>query len=198
MQSFGSVVDDFESGDLSAYQEGGQQPSDYVLTSSSTVSPRNGSVHLGYSATISNPTVLTSTSGLNAYPSAGDTFRVWVYADNFNGQGAGVYYGVPSESSGEADGYLAYIRSGRVYLEKNQRSTRLASGSGGVSTGTYYQLEVDWQTDGTHSVQVLNQQGSTVDSLTASDSEYGSSGVGTYVNSPAESVTAYWDYWRIA
>ncbi|NEU56786.1 hypothetical protein [Halorussus sp. MSC15.2] len=165
------VIDDFEDGDLSEYAfEAG---SSYANVVSSPT--HSGSYALEFAD--ASPGAI-STSGLNAYPSAGDTFSYWVRAsggaDNLNVTW-GVqdhdnrYYAKLKPSSGEF--YLFTYENGNGQSHSNEHHLSL-------SQDTWYEIEIQWATDGTQTAVLYDAGGTQLARISMTDSTWSSGGVG--------------------
>lgn len=181
-----TVIDDFEDTDLSEYDFDRGSSGASIVSSPA----QSGSYSLEFAGT--NVEAI-STSGLNAYPSAGDTFSFWVQAsggsDNLN-----VTWGVQDHQN-------------RYYAKLKPSSSSLAlftykSANGdqkdytsdlSLSQDTWYKIEVNWATDGSQTVTLYDTSGSQLAQLTMADATWSSGGIGydAYLSS---GQTAYFDY----
>jgi len=140
----------------------------------------------------------TSANGLPAYPSAGDTWRMWQYWTG-SIEDTRVYWACQSEVIRPSNTY-AYIYEtgeGGSDLDFDVDGSNIgAITDAGLTTGNWYCTETDWGTGGTIDVRILdineNQLGST---LSVSDSTYTSGGIGCYQDAGAG--TKYMDNWVI-
>jgi hypothetical protein len=186
----GSVIDDFDDGDLSEYTVYREGPA--TVVSSPTYS---GSGALAFDSTSADA---VSMSGLANYPTAGDTFSTrvrWTPGAN----GAVFAYGIQSYVEyGDQELYYVLIKpdadqialkkkdlSGKTKLEKNFNV--------GMSADTWYNLEVDWQTDGTHTVTLYNDADGQVTQLSSTDTTWTDGGVGFYGRELNSAATVYFD-----
>jgi hypothetical protein len=171
--STGTVVDDFEDGDVAEY-EFDRGSSGASVVSSPT---HSGSYALEYTGT---STEAISTSGLNAYPSAGDTFEYWVRgtggADLTN-----FTYGVQDH----ANRYFVRVNvaDDRFKLfkwEGNSTPGPLDKQTSGftLSQDAWYRVKVRWGTDGSHTVTLFDSAGSQLAQISGTDSTWTSGGVG--------------------
>lgn len=184
------VVDDFESFDGSNYQGNLSQ------FSQDNTHVKHGSWAL-QGTTSGNSHQIISTSGLAAYPSAGDSFQYWVYTGEANF--AFMQFGVQ-----DADSHYAAIigaAGSQVILRKtdNGATTDLDSQTAAdIQPNTWLQVRVDWGASGDINVSVLNESGGAVTSVNATDSTFTSGGVGFQVNTPGteSGVSAWFDYVR--
>lgn len=123
-------------------------------------------------------TEMISTSGLENYPSAGDSFACYFMptggADNFN-----ISWGV----QGHGDRYYIKVKpeSERMYLFKYQNGqgeTLNSAHLSPMSQDTWYWLEVTWGTDGTQTVEIYDLEDNTLGTVTGTDSTWTSGGIG--------------------
>ena len=170
-ESSGAVVDDFEDGDLSEYSF------DRGSTGASIVSSptHGGSYALEYAGSY---TEAISTSGLGAYPAAGDTFDCWVRtsggANNLN-----FTWGVQDHQNRY---YVKlYPADGKMFLFTYKSGTATSQGGNtglSLSQDAWYRLEVQWATDGTQTVTLYDTGGTQLSQLSMTDSTWTSGGVG--------------------
>ncbi|WP_254280649.1 twin-arginine translocation signal domain-containing protein [Haloarcula marina] len=188
-----TIIDDFEDGGLSEY-EADPNNSDVDMSGVNVTSsqPKNGSLSLEIDAVEAE---FISTSGLNAYPAAGDTFRVWIRTTGGVDE-TNFTYGVQSHT----DRYFVRLSevNDRValYRYENDSSTQLSESDSGfsLSPDTWYQIEIDWQTDGTHTVTVYDDTKTQVTQTSATDTTWNSGGIGfdAYIYSSGTKV--WYDY----
>jgi hypothetical protein len=111
--------------------------------------------------------------------------------------GGGMIFGAQSEAA-SPDCYVLQIGDGGGFALKKfsggSTSTITSQGSVGLSTGVWYELEVNWQTDGTMDCTLYDSGGSTVASISGSDTAYTSGGIGFY-GVYANSAT-YFDHYQ--
>jgi len=183
-----TVVDDFEDGDVAEYS------GDLIDASVQTSVVNEGNEALALST--NGFSSIRSTTGLNAYPSAGDTFRVDV---QISGSGDYIFgYGVQQETN-RNDMYLVIADAGGDDLTLAERSggneSTLASANATHSTGVWNQIEVQWGSSGTHTIRMLDDAGNELGKLSATDSTLTSGGVA--FENAAGGETAYFDFVRI-
>jgi hypothetical protein len=187
------VVDSFEDGDMSEYNVTGGFT--VVDESNKPFSAKDGSKMLEVAT---NTVSANSTSGLNDYPQAGDTFRCWHRFGSVSGTGnQWTKWGVQSESDA-ADGYYVNTtgQGFSLRIRDGGNNSTLASGSVSFQSDEWYELEVDWATDGTFTVSWHEEDGSQIgDIVTATNSEYASGGIGFRNGAGADTV--HRDFWRI-
>lgn len=173
-----SVIDDFEDNNIDEYAN------DTAEFSTSTSASQSGTYGLvGSPSTEDRPFHIVSTSGLNAYPSSGDTFQFYINLQQEDQQGI-FAFGVQSEAEFTGQ-YEVRLNNGDpangpgegVYLiKRNGGTTLLASDSFSPSSSTWYRVEVDWGTGGTIGVDVYDG-GTQEVSISGSDSSYTSGGI---------------------
>lgn len=191
-----TIVDNHEDGSVSPY---GGATASFADVDEANVTPnaQNGTF-LGELTTSSGAYQgVSSTSGLNAYPAQGDTFRVWLYTGNAKSVRA--RWATQSESS-IPNMYYVQVNAANddihLYIY-NSGHTSLASVSQTLAADTWYEVEVDWATDGTMSLTIYDSAGSKLNSLSATDTTFTSGGVGYGINVGSGSATVYGDYYRI-
>lgn len=191
-----TIVDDHEDSSVSAY---GGATSDFADVDEANVTPsaQNGTGLAQLQTSSGAYQGVSSTSGLNAYPSQGDTFRIWVYTGNSKSIRA--RWATQSEVSAPNMYYVllnASADSVDLNINNSGHST-LASVSQTLAADTWYELKVDWATDGTMSVTIYDSSGSKLNSLSATDTTFTSGGIGYGINVGSGSATVYADYYRV-
>lgn len=182
-----TIVDDYESGSLDASYTGD--------TGNATV--QTGTVFQGTYAlafpTDGNPYEMYSTSGLDAYPSQGDTFRVAMYCGSGSAK-ASFWFGTQDATNtyimqlNPQDGELQMFRT------ENGSATSIALVETAPPQQTWLDVEIDWGTDITATVY---DGGSVVDSLTAtSETTFTSGGIGCKTSGSTQ-MDVFYDYARI-
>ncbi|UPW00816.1 hypothetical protein M0R88_01620 [Halorussus gelatinilyticus] len=167
-----TVVDDFEDGDISEYNFDRGSSSASVVSSPT----HSGSYALEYTA---GNVEAISTSGLNAYPSAGDTFSYRV-----RGSGGAAKTNLSYGVQGHTNRYFVRVNiaddSLALYRLEGGSSTELAAdwSTPTLSQDTWYELEVQWESGGGHTVTLLDGSGSQLTQISATDSTWTSGGVG--------------------
>lgn len=170
------VIDDFEDGGLSEYQ----YDTGYFTTQSTTVKEGSSALEVTSGTNVH----ISSFSGLNYYPSEGDTFRWWGRTSNHD-RYLLFYFGAQEGTGGvddRPDGYAAYwdFSNNNLHfrIRQNGSNTRLASTNISWAADTWYQGEVQWGSDGTTTLRVLDETGSEIGSpITATDSTFTSGGI---------------------
>ena len=147
----------------------------------------NGAVDGSFAVSLDNDADdgIYSLSGLPRYPEKGDTFSTLI-RDNGDTD-VGFAWGL-LEDNGNIVGYCTEfreddnaVRLGRVTDWENSDYTQLTSFSASISSGTWYEFEVDWKNDDTHEVTVYEldngDRGSSIGSDSFNDDTY-TEGVG--------------------
>ncbi len=189
-----TVYDDFEDGDISEYS--GDTAS--ATVQSSTVFEGTEALQIDASGGSSNG--ISSTSGLDDYPEAGDNFSVYFQYGNDDPEPS-FGWAAQQETSEPDDMY-------RWRLEGSTDDLQLQVLSGGSATteatanfdvagnqDSWLRAEIDWQSDGTQTVTIYN--GSTnLASAEMSDATLSSGGVHFGVNDQGTGGTsiAYFDF----
>lgn len=178
-----TVVDDFEDGNLSEYAG----DTFYASVQSNTVF--EGSNALKFNADGSSR-LIYSTSGLNAYPSAGDTFtlRAWLPTAN---TGMKTYFGVQDSNNYYATFMQDFEQQWQLFKYENGTETSLVDKTNqGIPQDQWARQEIDWQSDGTIECRLYDSSGTLVSTISATDSTFSSGGIGfgTYGN-----YDHYWD-----
>jgi hypothetical protein len=185
-----AIIDDFNDEDLSSYSTDRGSKSDANFVSSPSF---EGNKALEISGT---NTELFSLSGLNTYPTQGDQFSYWVRgtggADDIN-----LCYGVQDTSN--QDRYLIRVDFANDELEvwrvEGGSAYVLGSENSGFSLteNAWYEIEVKWEEDGSHGVNLYDINENRLVTVTGADSTWTNGGVGydAYLGSGG---TVYFDY----
>ena len=147
---------------------------------------------------------ISSTSGLDSYPEQGQQFACYLYAES-GGPTPAMTWAVQTAGS-EDDMYNMFFREDDEELEirkrENGSSTPLAENTDvGVTDGEWYDLEVDWETDGTITGRIYDVDQSTgerqseLGSVSATDTTFDSGGAGIRRGSLSGSYAA--QFYRI-
>jgi len=171
-----TIIDDFEDGNINEYNG---DTGDFSVTSSNPITGSN-------SLLAQNPTstpYIHSTSGLPNYPQAGDTFSYKIRIEGTINTFSGLVFGIQSNTS---QNYCILMGSESgiddIRFRKNVSAASFGTSisNHGVSTFTndVIRFEVDWGTNGTISVDVINEGTNTVDSISFTDSDYTTGGIG--------------------
>ena len=168
-----NLIDSFEDGDISEYTFDPTRENLATVVSSPT---RSGSHALELGGT---NTELISTPELPRYPTAGDTISYWVRGTN-NADDTNFSYGVQDHENR----YFVRVdlANSDLYLFRYQNggATQLASNTTGytLSQDVWYEVEIQWGTDGTHTVTLFDSSGSQLVQVTGSDATWTSGGIG--------------------
>ncbi|MFC4553475.1 hypothetical protein [Halorussus sp. GCM10023401] len=115
--------------------------------------------------------------GLEHYPAAGDVFSTWVRGTN-NADRINITYGVQNHTNR----YFARVNpeQGHValYRYEDGNATLLTDKSVPLSQDTWYEVHIDWQTDGTHVFTLFDESGSQISQISATDSTWTAGGIG--------------------
>jgi hypothetical protein len=168
----GLVIDDFEDGDLDEYV--------FDRGSSGATVQTQAAYYSSHALKLSDTTIeAISTSGLNTYPNAGDTFRLWVLARN----GAGTFnfaYGVQDHDNR----YLVQLNFDentlKLFRYEGAQAYLLAKVTSGfcLAADEWYRLEIDWRNDGGHTATLINGSEDRLGSVSGTDSMWTNGGVG--------------------
>lgn len=180
-----SVIEDFEDGGLTeyAFDRGSSGAS---LVSSPVY---QGSSALEISGT---DTEMISTSGLDTYPAAGETFRFRFRSPT--NEVANLTYGVQDHANryfvqlDYADQYLKLVRWQNDTGDQFGIATNVP-----YTTGVWYDVEVEWQADGTHVATLYDTDGTQLAQATGTDSTWTSGGIG-FDGYYAGGGAGYYDY----
>ena len=181
-----TVVDSFEDTDLSEYTGA---TADYTA---GTTHAYDGTA--GLEATTGFPGELLSTSGLPAYPSAGDTIRFNVIFDALTDGLVDFGFGVQDTDNH----YLVRVRPQQNRFQLYQVSGGAYTAFDGTdvtyTTGTWYEPVIDWLPGGGIDARILDDTGTQLgQTLTTTDSTWTSGGILWEFNRD----TDYADYLRI-
>lgn len=183
-----NTVDAFEDADLSEYEFDRGSSGASVVTSPTY----SGAYALEISGT---NTEMISMDGLEHYPAAGDVFSTWVRPTN-NADRINITYGVQNH----LNRYFARVnpKQGRValYRYEDGSATPLADKSVSLSQDTWYEVQLEWKTDGTHVFTLLNESGSQVSKISGTDSTWTAGGIG-YDAYLSDGGTVYFDHTQI-
>lgn len=191
-----TIIDDLEDGDISEY---GGSTGSYSANTNAPVA--NGSYSLkGTTPSGGGGVIIRSDSGLNAYPSQGDTFR-YNFQFNQTDQLQAFLFGAQSTGSGTGEAYRVEPRIEKgnfsLYLNDGTSNTLAQDTSVSYSTGVMYEVGIDWASDGTITTTLYDDTGSQISQISATDTTYTSGGVGWRSYDPADQSTIVHDYARI-
>lgn len=158
----------------------------------------------GFFILVSSDTgMISSTTGLNRYPSQGDHFKVDIHQPN-NGNGFNRVWWATDDESNDPNGYRVVYDTGNSPELKFQKDVNDVSDEMAVvgltkTVNEWLTLDVDWQSDGTHVIDLLNLDGNSIlnSPISHQDTDHKSGGIGfenVYGSNPKE---FYWDDWRI-
>lgn len=138
--------------------------------------------------------------GLDYYPEAGDTFRFWVKT-SVGEYWILLYFGCVEGSGGvddRPDGYAAFLNFKRSELRLRKRDNNtnntLSATSYTFATDVWYEVEVQWGTNGTITVRLFDEAGTELGSVSATDTTFTSGGI-TW-QTEAQKGVKYMDYAR--
>jgi len=184
-----TVIDDFEDGDIAEYSTVNHAAQASVVNDSSVAPHGNYYLHLtGFNYIIS-----TTSDGLNYYPQAGDTWRIWFQPNSWGNspylrvqwcrQDSSNYYMISLEDTGWQ------IRS-----VSGGSTTYVASSSTAITAGNWYELEMQHGAGGAMTATVYNADGSQHSQISGTDSTYTS---GNIYLAAGDTTEGYFDYWRV-
>jgi len=187
------TVDDFEDGDVAEYSG---DTGSFDVTSNRV---QNGSLSL--ETTTAGNISMTSTSGLDRYPEAGDTFRVWWQPEEGDTSTDDRLF-FASQSTSVDNNYRVHL-----YPQQNEfafakfeggSQTRLAVSNQSYTDNTWYEVEVEWGANGSFTVTLFDDTGSQLNQLTPTDTTFSSGGVGfQHRDADGNGITSWFDYFRI-
>lgn len=188
------VIDDFEDQDVSEYTGSTGQ------ASFPTYPTKHGSYSLKLaSATSGSDEDIISTSGLNNYPSDGDTYRYAAYAAD-DTAGLRHYFGASDVDNTYRITLGFSSNSLQIHRFDGGSSTQLADVSASISSGSWYVVEVAWTSGGGFDVTLYESDGSTqVATASTTDTTYTGGGVGWGIldQKLADEVVGYFDFARV-
>lgn len=183
-----SIVDDFEDNDKKEYNvtSGGDGSS---IVSSPVFSGSYALSMNGYFDLFANATTIQSSSGLENYPSAGDTisyyFRysssVFDDPDSSTTDPSSFLFADQDSSTEDSQRYEVSLRGYSLKLRRRNSDgtiTVLADTSISTSAGVWYFLEINWGSNGSFTVTISDTDGNQIGEVTANDSNYSSGGIG--------------------
>lgn len=175
------VIEDFEDNDLSNYdtqiQTGNANPTFNIVTSpvyegSYALQVDDGGDNQGGH--------LLDTNDETQYPDAGDSWDFWVRADG-ESELVGMFYGVQDDADNTRYHANFHENQDRIDLVKwagTSQEIQATSQSFSYTLGTWVRGHVDWATDGTHTFKLFDQNDNEFATVTMSDSEMTSGGIG--------------------
>lgn len=161
----GNIIDNFESGDFSAYDtsnDGG-----YFSIVQSPVQEGSYALAIDLNYSDINSYWVRSTSGLPAYPSKGDTFSFWYRPEGvagdktkfrWNAINSSTYYVLWLNQSNGGPNYE------KVTLGRNETTNLIDPGNGtwDATANEWFEIEVQWGTDDTFTLTVYDVNGNAV------------------------------------
>ena len=178
LESGTRVVEDAEDGDLAEYvgDTGG-----YSLSTTNA----DGTYSIKSSGDATDQWIY-STSGLPAYPSAGDTFSLKVTPGNLEGN-AKILFGVQSNHS---KSYLIYTDFGGGQFALSGTELTGSSTSTSYTAGQTYEIEVEWGNSGSIVATLLYENGTQIAQVSGTSTALKDGGIGfgqyrtpTYIDS---------------
>jgi hypothetical protein len=173
-----TILDSFEDGDISEYTGD---------TGDWSVAQDGDSYHDGHRLEMGGSfgdSIIISTSGLDYYPSQGDTFGTWCKTPYQNSRHHMFLFGVQDSSNYYEVRYNTVVGgTNEILINKVEggSSTTLASTTQVDPTfGKYENIEVAWGTDGSIDVTIYNVGAGAADhaTLSATDTTFTSGGIG--------------------
>lgn len=183
----GTIIDDFEDGDLSEYSFD-RNAAGASLVSNPTY---DGSHALQIDAT---NTELLSTSGLNYFPRAGDTFSCWVRGTN-GAADVNFTYGAQDKNNRYV-ARVSFDRDNIVLFRYENGTLHTLAQQYGITVGedSWYNIEINWGDNNTHQFTLQDASGSEVAQISSTDSTWTSGGVGYDAYMNTSGGTVYFDY----
>uniref|UniRef100_UPI0010932B94 fibronectin type III domain-containing protein n=1 Tax=Halorussus marinus TaxID=2505976 RepID=UPI0010932B94 len=174
-----TTIDDFDDGNLDEYTG---DTDAFTIVSSPTHAGSNALEVTGgggYS--------IFSTSGLPAYPAAGDAFSFRLRVQDSDTGTSGMYFGVQDTSRW----YRVRWNAGELQLQRDGEQIAVQSGS--VPTGEWLRVLVSWSADGTITAAIADASGTRHAAVSATDSTYTDGGIGWSHFNGASSETVRFD-----
>lgn len=185
------IIDNWEDNDLSEYSSNSNGGSATVQTG--TV--YDGSYAMQIDTDGAGQDIWYSTSGLNYYPEQGDIWERRLYT---TGGGDVCAHGFGLQDLNNV--YKSEWRNNDAY-----KLTKISGGSGSVltsttvgsPTGEWLREKLEWASDGTITVTMIDSAGTQLAQLSATDTEFASGGVSWEMdNHNSNSSTSYIDFAR--
>lgn len=193
-----TIIDDFEDGDKSEYGND-PEPANWSVQQGTVL---EGSYSLEGDSGDGSAIGISSTTGLNYYPSQGDVFRSYFQGGSGPSRG-GPFYFVQSQSGVTPEGYHVRmdIDGDSMVLYRTDSSGNFASTLGStsvtLSNGTLYDIEMSVNTSDQHEITLYNSSGTQLASLGPfSDSTYSSGGWGWFNNPAGSAANSFYDFAR--
>lgn len=189
-----NAADDFEDGDIAEYSGA----TGFFSAQSTTVNRGSFALEATTGGSFED---IASTTGLEVYPSPGDTVEVDVQLTNTD-DSARFLFGVQSEASA-ANGYAvaadAYNDEVRIYIRNSSGVTVLASSAASISSqlNEWLTMEITWQADGTIQYTLYDSARNQLGTAQTTNTEFSSGGSGysanNVVGAAGTSSTMYFD-----
>lgn len=190
-----AIIDDFEDNDIAEYAgDTGQFSVQTGIVKGGSYALQMDTGGVAYH--------ISSTAGLPNYPTQGDTIRVWGRLTGSNDQLAFTFGEQSETGEGTQSGYAVQFDKfdTKVTLRRydNGSNTTLdALANPGLNLDAWYEIKIEWGTDDVIAVTILDDTNTSIGSLTATDANYTSGGVGWRVNASSATSTMYADDARI-
>jgi len=222
-QAFGSVRDVSDDGVVLTFETGVAMPDSVILPEENDLTHFDGPTS-AYDINSDNPVIYTdennlslklvsnenpgggddvpiiSTDGLNRYPQSGEKFAC--YINDIDAVVPYFYFGVQDESNYYASGIFPDNNEFRLSKDGVGEADTIATDSVSLSLDEWYDVEVEWETDGTITARCFEVDQSTGDrtsevaSASATDTDYTGGGV-AFAHSSGSGNDAAWDFYRI-
>lgn len=194
-----SVVDNFEE---SLYEDQGNALSDYYSGAVQDATRQQTRVNEGSYAleiTSSKARIIQDTQPSGAF-SQGNTFRVDIYPDS--GEDSYVSYGRENgTSASDLTAYEVQLQSKNdfdfIKFTNGSRTNIKTKTFDKSFTDEWITLEIQWKSDDTHNITVLDSNGSVIESISASDSTLDGDDIGFGLAGFGSKVTRYFDNARL-
>lgn len=188
------VIDDFEDNDLEEYS------GDLWAFSTQSETTHDGEYALkgvNESGIGGGDNFITSHSGLPLYPAQGDTFEFWTMYPELHYWGHSIFlFGVQDLENYYRVGFDK--RDQRVILSTvNNGFISTSSGEVEFKPGVWYRTVVQWDTDGTITAAVYDEDGTEVGDVQRTDNRYEEGGIGWNSRNIGRNDTNYWDMCRL-
>ena len=191
-----SVIDHFND---TLYKNRGKSISDYYSGNLSDFIRQESTVYSGSHALECDPTdavAITSTSGLNNYPTKGNKFQYWSYATDNSINDTYVGFGIPSESGYDRlTGYFVTLEptGGQFRIRRFDDGTpeTLTTESNNPPVNEWIRYEIYWQENNDIDVTVYDTEDNQISLLSTNDNNYQGNGIGFV--SVNNDNPVYWD-----
>lgn len=192
----GAIIDSFEDGDIDEY---GGNTGAFTVVDESTLSfsAKDGSkvLHADYSGSFEG---IHSTSGLDNYFDTGQEMRAWFRVLNFSDR-PNLRWFAQSQNN-DADSYRAQLNGTgelRLLLRSGGNNSELDSDTSlSVGLDEWHEYKVTHTASGDIDVDVLDENGNVVGSVSANDTTFSDGGHGWSINSNAGDSDIYFDHAR--